>query len=211
MGQQQKNVFYTILKFTQNSPGLWITYNIWITYKSIFHTITICLWSTHFLNISSSSEAFASELLEILKEMFPRYYMHSDMFIMFKSSATHWCVIQYVHLIAQHTTEDLILVVQYYQHFNKVFHQRICGDVKIFSFVLYELLRLTLSRRMTYYCVIKDLSIPQTTLTFVDSIIKETFFQDYCFRESRRKVSSLPTVDSKSWTRDFMDNTWLHG
>ena len=44
-------------------------------------------------NISSifslNSEAFASELRENLEDLFPRFYMKSDIFRMFKSSATH--------------------------------------------------------------------------------------------------------------------------
>ena len=36
----------------------------------------------------------ASELLENVEEMFPRYYMHSDLFSMLKSSTTHQCVIR---------------------------------------------------------------------------------------------------------------------
>ena len=47
-------------------------------------------------NISSRfskySEANASVLLENLEEMFPQYYMHRDVFSMFKYSTTHWCV-----------------------------------------------------------------------------------------------------------------------
>ena len=38
--------------------------------------------------LSSNSEAFASELLENLEEMFPLHYMHNDMFCMFKSNDT---------------------------------------------------------------------------------------------------------------------------
>ena len=36
-----------------------------------------------------------SELLENLEYIFTRYYMHSDMFSMFKSLATHWCFIRW--------------------------------------------------------------------------------------------------------------------
>ena len=46
------------------------------------------------INMSNSSEEFASELLENLEEMFPRYYMHSDIFSMFKSSTTPQYVIR---------------------------------------------------------------------------------------------------------------------
>ena len=42
---------------------------------------------------SGNSEAFASELLENLEEMFPRYYMDSDVISKFKSSTTHGKVI----------------------------------------------------------------------------------------------------------------------
>ena len=41
---------------------------------------------------SSNSEAFASELLENIEEMFPQYYMQIDMLSMFKSFNTHRCV-----------------------------------------------------------------------------------------------------------------------
>ena len=41
---------------------------------------------------SSNFEAFASELLENLKEMFTWYSMHIDIFSMIISSTTHWCV-----------------------------------------------------------------------------------------------------------------------
>ena len=38
---------------------------------------------------------FASELLEHLEEIFPRYYMGSDMLsVDSNSSVTHWCVIR---------------------------------------------------------------------------------------------------------------------
>ena len=33
-----------------------------------------------------------SEFLENLEEMFPRSYMHHDVFIRYKSSSTYWCV-----------------------------------------------------------------------------------------------------------------------
>ena len=36
----------------------------------------------------SNSEAFASELLENVEEMFPLYYTHSDMLSLFKPSTT---------------------------------------------------------------------------------------------------------------------------
>ena len=39
-----------------------------------------------------NSEAFTSELLEVLEEMFPQYYMNSDIISWFKSSTTHLCV-----------------------------------------------------------------------------------------------------------------------
>ena len=38
---------------------------------------------------SSNSEAFASELLEILLEMFPWYYIHSNVFSVLNDSTTH--------------------------------------------------------------------------------------------------------------------------
>ena len=41
-------------------------------------------WRNISSRFSSSSEAIASELLENIEEMFPRYYMKSDMFSMFK-------------------------------------------------------------------------------------------------------------------------------
>ena len=47
-------------------------------------------------NISSifsrNSEAFASEILENIEEMFPRYYIHSGMLSIFLPSTTQWCV-----------------------------------------------------------------------------------------------------------------------
>ena len=42
---------------------------------------------------SSNSEVSASELLENLEEMFPQYYMGSDVMSRFKSSTMHWCVV----------------------------------------------------------------------------------------------------------------------
>ena len=48
---------------------------------------TICL------RFSSNSEASASELLENLEEISPRYYMNSgDVITRFKSTTTHSCV-----------------------------------------------------------------------------------------------------------------------
>ena len=63
--------------------------------------IVICWWSTSFyqlqgnisLRFSGNSKAKASELLENIEEMFPCYYTHSNVFNMFKSSATQYCVI----------------------------------------------------------------------------------------------------------------------
>ena len=42
--------------------------------------------------LSSNSKASASELLENTEEMFPWYYMVSDVINIFKSSTTPWCV-----------------------------------------------------------------------------------------------------------------------
>ena len=58
-----------------------------------FHRI-IWSWSTHYKqgNISpgcsGNSEALASELLETIDEMFPRYYIRSDNLSMLKSATT---------------------------------------------------------------------------------------------------------------------------
>ena len=43
---------------------------------------------------SSNSEAYASELLENLEDIFPLYYMDSDIVRRFKYSTTHWRVIR---------------------------------------------------------------------------------------------------------------------
>ena len=55
-----------------------------------------CVHGPHSLNISSifssNSEEEASELLENIEEMLPRYYMKSHVIIEFKSSITHCCV-----------------------------------------------------------------------------------------------------------------------
>ena len=49
-------------------------------------------------NISSrfciSFKASTSELLQSLEEMFPVYYVDSDIINRFKSSTLHWCVTQ---------------------------------------------------------------------------------------------------------------------
>ena len=60
----------------------------------ILKPLTFCVAVTEFtrvglgVNISSkfsiNSEAFASELIENLEEMFPKYYIHSNIFGMFK-------------------------------------------------------------------------------------------------------------------------------
>ena len=42
----------------------------------------------HILLFSSNSEALALQLLENIEEMFPLYYMHSDLFSMFTFSPT---------------------------------------------------------------------------------------------------------------------------
>ena len=41
------------------------------------------------------SKGIASELLKNNEEMFPRYYMHSDVFNIIKSPTTHYCSIVY--------------------------------------------------------------------------------------------------------------------
>ena len=43
-------------------------------------------------NILNNSEAFTSELLVNIEEIFHRHYMHSDILCMLKSSITSWCV-----------------------------------------------------------------------------------------------------------------------
>ena len=55
----------------------------------VHHPTTI---SNELETVSSSLEVFASELPENLEEMFPQYYMHSDMFSIFKFLTTQYCV-----------------------------------------------------------------------------------------------------------------------
>ena len=43
---------------------------------------------------SSNSEAFTSELLENLAELFPQYYTHTDILSVFKYATTQWHVIR---------------------------------------------------------------------------------------------------------------------
>ena len=55
-----------------------------------FHGIICSHLSAYLLSVTKK-HFFASELLENLDEMFPRYYIHSDKFSMFKS-ITQYCV-----------------------------------------------------------------------------------------------------------------------
>ena len=48
-------------------------------------------YSTEETFISSKSETFASELLEHMRGMFSRFYMHSNRLSMFKYSTTQHC------------------------------------------------------------------------------------------------------------------------
>ena len=56
---------------------------------------------------SSNSEAFASELLENLEEMFPMYYIYSGVFSVFKSTITHWRVTRCVKVNEASLIDDL--------------------------------------------------------------------------------------------------------
>ena len=61
---------------------------------------------------SSDSEAFTSELLENLEDMFSLYDMHGNMFCIFNSSTTHWCFICYEIVNTSSTNDSMHIVLK---------------------------------------------------------------------------------------------------
>ena len=53
---------------------------------------TICYGETYLPEFPSNSEAYTSELLENLEQLFLWYYINNDMFSRLKSSTTQDCV-----------------------------------------------------------------------------------------------------------------------
>ena len=54
--------------------------------------IPLLVTRNHFFGYWRNSEAFSSELQEYIEYIFSQYYMHSDIFSMFKYSTTQYCV-----------------------------------------------------------------------------------------------------------------------
>ena len=77
-------------------------------FQDNFHTIICLFWSE------------CSELLENLDEMFPRHYMHSSIFNMFKSSNTHLCT--YIH-DERHIIEKLVFFMTTFIVMSVVMHE----------------------------------------------------------------------------------------